>query len=560
VSGLNPDGLINGGTTSVDATAYTNNEPSVTVTTQYTLDAASNQLFIQSLPNSGTQIAALGVTLGGAPLDFTAVTGFDIPPGVNAASSNQPVTGNGYAVLTVDGTARLYRINLATGAATGLGALGSAPIQGLALWAPTPAGMVLTGPTNNQIARFRISAPGTTATVALAGLTAGETVASIDYRPATGQTYALGVNATANTATLYLLDPQSGALTPVGVAGSIAYVDEGGNPVDLPDPLTTGYGIDFNPTVDRLRVVTASGLNFRLNPNTGAAIDGNLNQTSSPPAGVNPDAPVNGLPSGSTGVDATTYTNNYNGTTVTTQYTLDAASNQLFIQSPPNSGTQINALNVTLGSAPLDFSAVSGFDTPPGTSTNTSNTAATGSSFAALTVDGTPRLYQVNLANGTAVGLGAFGVTSAAGMVTWTAPFSASLSASAPSVSEASGAITLTVTLQGAAPLIVSYATTGGTATASSDYAPISNTLVLTSTAVPLSFSLPILNDTTDEPNETIEVQLNGPGGVATSLTVTILDDDPPPQQNIYLPLIIANRASTTADLGVSQLYAVRRL
>jgi hypothetical protein len=560
VAGVNPDGSVNGATTSVDATAYTNNEPNVTVTTQYTLDVTSNQLLIQTPPNSGTQTAALAITRNGSPLDFTSVTGFDIPPGVNTATSNQPVLGNGYATLTVGGTAGLYRIDLATGAATLVGGL-SGTIQGLALWAPTPAGLVLnTASVPPSLSRFRLSSPGTTTNVNLAtvSIVSGETIVAADYRPATGQTYALGINAATNTGTLYLLDPQTGALTVVGAASSIAYVDAGGAPIDLPDPASVGYGMDVNPTVDRLRVVTGSGLNFRLNPITGAPVDGNLNQTSSPPAGVNPDAVVNGLPAGSTGVDATTYTNNFNGTTVTTQYTLDSASNQLFIQSPPNSGTQINALPVTLNGAPLDFAGINGFDTPTGTAASTSNAPAIGDSYAALRVGNSTNLYRVNLTTGAATGLGPIGTgITRTGLVMWTAPFSATLAASSTTVPEAAGAVTLTVTSTGGAPLIVSYTTAPGSATSPSDFTAISTTVVLTSTAVAHSFSIPIINDTTDEPNETLTVQLNGPSGIPASITLTIVDDDLPPPQKFYLPIILNNGATTDADQR-SQIWKQR--
>ena len=35
------------------------------------------------------------------------------------------------------------------------------------------------------------------------------------------------------------------------------------------------FGVDFNPTADRLRVVSNTGLNLRLHRDTGAMVDGN---------------------------------------------------------------------------------------------------------------------------------------------------------------------------------------------------------------------------------------------------------------------------------------------
>ena len=166
---------------------------------------------------------------------------------------------------------------------------------------------------------------------------------AIDFRPQTGQLYALGIDATANTGTLYLVDPQSGVVS-IAVPERPVTITFAGT--DFPDPATIGYGMDFNPTVDRIRITTDSGLNFRINPITGL------------PAAATPDVAING--SGVTGVSATAYTNSYGQSLsggVTTLYTLDAASNMLFIQNPANNGTQTNGLAVTLGGSALEFTS-----------------------------------------------------------------------------------------------------------------------------------------------------------------------------------------------------------
>ena len=73
--------------------------------------------------------------MGGIALDFTSVNGFDIPASVTVDTLGAPATGFGFADLTVGGLTSLYRIDLATGAATNLGAIGTgaAPLAGLAL-------------------------------------------------------------------------------------------------------------------------------------------------------------------------------------------------------------------------------------------------------------------------------------------------------------------------------------------------------------------------------------------------------------------------------------------
>jgi hypothetical protein len=196
---------------------------------------------------------------------------------------------------------------------------------------------------------------------------------------------------------------------PVGAVGQIAFVDAAGTPVDLP-PASSGYGFDFNPTVDRIRVTTGTGLNFRVNPSNGAPVDGNLNNTTAPPANTNPDAPINGLPGGATGLSGAAYTNSYGQPLtggVTTQYVIDASSDSFYVQNPPNGGTVSGGTHVMLDGLPLDFSAVNGFDIPSDVRTTASGMpVSSGTAFAALTVAGVQRLFAIDLGNGWATDIG----------------------------------------------------------------------------------------------------------------------------------------------------------
>jgi hypothetical protein len=422
VAGVNPDGAIKGATTSVDDTAYTNSSSNVTLTTQYTLDSATDSLFIQNPPNSGTQTAALPVTLDGDELDFGSSSGFDISSTVAVTTANAPAVGTAYAALTVDGDAGLYLLNLGSGAATSLGALGDLDVRDLAL-VSTPAAGIALGADGAQLLRFLVGQPATVLAAPVTGIAAGEVLVGIDGRPATGQLFGVGVNEAANNGTLYRIDPQTGAATAIGTPGVIAFVDVAGAPIDLP-PASAGYGVDFNPTVDRIRLVSASGLNARLNPLTGAPVDGDLGGAAGSVTGTNPDGPVSG---GASSVDATAYTNNFQGVTGqvrTTQYTLDAASNTLFIQNPPNAGVQTMPMTVTLNGAALDFTAASGFDIPPGVTVATANAPATGKGYAALAVGGATSLYSIDLASGAATLVGPVGAGTAGvgGLVVWSMP------------------------------------------------------------------------------------------------------------------------------------------
>ena len=87
---------------------------------------------------------------------------------------------------------------------------------------------------------------------AIAGLNSGESLLAIDARPATGELFALS-----NQSRLFR----------VGTNGAATLVPLSGTAIPA---LNGAVGMDFNPAVDRIRVVTSTGQNLRLNPVTGA--------------------------------------------------------------------------------------------------------------------------------------------------------------------------------------------------------------------------------------------------------------------------------------------------
>nr|WP_240935633.1 DUF4394 domain-containing protein [Hymenobacter sp. HDW8] len=105
------------------------------------------------------------------------------------------------------------------------------------------------------------------ASTAISGLQSGEKLLGIDFRPATGQLYGIG-----STSRLYVINPVTGAARAIG-SGPITPALEG----DM-------VAFDFNPTVDRIRVVTSTGQNLRLNPETaaGTIVDGALTECPAP--------------------------------------------------------------------------------------------------------------------------------------------------------------------------------------------------------------------------------------------------------------------------------------
>jgi hypothetical protein len=88
------------------------------------------------------------------------------------------------------------------------------------------------------------------------GLTLGEILVGIDFRPATGQLYGLGTpGGGPGAAQLYIIDTETAIAMKVGNPNAVL----GGS----------SFGFDFNPVPDRIRVVSNLGQNLRLNPNDG---------------------------------------------------------------------------------------------------------------------------------------------------------------------------------------------------------------------------------------------------------------------------------------------------
>jgi Domain of unknown function (DUF4394) len=101
--------------------AYTNNMAGATATMLYVVDSGRDVLALQNPPNDGVlnTVGALGV-------DASEMVGFDVAPGTGAA----------FAALTTPGAgaSSLYSVDLATGAARRVGAIGGGQtLRGMAL-------------------------------------------------------------------------------------------------------------------------------------------------------------------------------------------------------------------------------------------------------------------------------------------------------------------------------------------------------------------------------------------------------------------------------------------
>ncbi|MBL7747416.1 MAG: DUF4394 domain-containing protein, partial [Chitinophagaceae bacterium] len=266
---------LNPGSPAVVAVAYTNSVAGASATTLFDIDINTGKLFKQDPPNNGAlvEVGSLGVSSGNE-------SGFDISPDNMVALASFNISGNSV----------LHQIDLNTGKATSLGNI-SIPLIGLAI--PTnPVAYAVDNSNNLQI--FNLTTPGTPVVKAMTGLQIGETIVGIDMRPATGQLIALG-----STSRLYAINMASGAATAISLAPFTTLLSG------------TTFGFDFNPTVDRIRVVSNTGQNLRLNPITGdiAVVDMTLNGAS-------------------TSITAAAYTNNFPGATTTVLFDIDPATDK----------------------------------------------------------------------------------------------------------------------------------------------------------------------------------------------------------------------------------------
>jgi hypothetical protein len=113
-------------------------------------------------------------------------------------------------------------------------------------------------------------------------------------------------------------------------------------------------------------------------------------------------------------------------------------------------------------------------------------------------------------------------------------PPTLAFAASAFSAAEGLGEAVIAVLLNAASgrTVTVEYATRNGTALAGVDYQSVSNRLIFLPGQTLRTFAIPILDDTRDEPDETVWLDLFSPTnallGALSNAVLTLLDDDPP--------------------------------
>jgi hypothetical protein len=275
--------------------------------------------------------------------------------------------------------ARLVRVALAFVVLAAVSAPAAEAVPALGLQTP------------HTLVNFDTSTPNDVRIRPITGLATGtETAVGMDMRPATGEIFIVtvptGVVASAVIRT-YKLDPLTAVATLVGTIPTMT--------VTLAADVPTG--LDFNPRVDRIRIVNSNNVNFRINPNTGvvAGLDPDLNYiapATGPETGIAYDRNVAPGPPGTPP-----------GPLQTTLYGIDVGSDRLVTQggidgTAPGGANGGRITNVGPLGVAVPNSTSAGFDIAPD-----------GTAYAVLFTALAPQLYTVNLSTGAATLVGQLG-------------------------------------------------------------------------------------------------------------------------------------------------------
>jgi hypothetical protein len=237
-----------------------------------------------------------------------------------------------------------------------------------------------------ELVRIQASQPGRALErKRLLGFAPDDQVAGISFRVARGMLYAL-----TTSGRLYSVETSSGIVSPVGRSPAVLPLEG------------KSFGMAFNPLTDRIRVVSSTGQNLRMHPDTGATIDGDVKRP-----GLQGDTPLAYVPGDPNAgraprVAALAFTPGRINPQATTLYAIDDAGGLLVrlgaqaagLDSP---GASLGQLR-TIGSLGLGSMLDATMDIAD----------RDGSALAAVRTDLQPRttLVKINLQTGHAVALG----------------------------------------------------------------------------------------------------------------------------------------------------------
>jgi hypothetical protein len=239
----------------------------------------------------------------------------------------------------------------------------------------------------NQLITFNAAEPGKILSrVPIKGLEPAETLLALDFQVAKGQLFGLS-----SKGRLLKINSQTVVATAVGA------------PLALPPGQT--YGFNFNPTVDRIRLVSDLGHNLRVHPDTGAQVDGDANQPGIQSDGMLAYGSGDLLSNTKPRIVAVAYTYNKVNEKITTNYAIDAGAGYLVVQGSVEGASPVVSPSTGKLQAigPLQIER---FDTAALDISDVNNTAYL---MTNRNTGGESKLYEVNLGSGQAKLIGAIG-------------------------------------------------------------------------------------------------------------------------------------------------------
>ena len=243
--------------------------------------------------------------------------------------------------------------------------------------------MVFATDSAGNLLSFRAAAPEAARSRPITGLPGGVVPKGIDFRPATGDLYALG-----SDKVVYRVNPRTAIAVAEGPAFETAATALAGDRI----------GFDFNPTVDKIRVTSDADDNLRLDPDPGSLLATDTKLT---------PAEVTVVGSGYTNSSFAAFANR---PATTMLFAIDVASSpdRIWLQNPANAGTL-----VTPRSLGVDLRSDLGFDIAGADDVGYLAGTRTGRSGAELyrvdvTTGDTRRLGRIGHGNVTITGLAAW--------------------------------------------------------------------------------------------------------------------------------------------------------
>lgn len=325
-----PGDIYNGTNISIAALAHTNSFFGSDNTKLYGYDVNTGSFI---LFNTSGQTAQ---TIGASGISADANYGIGMEGYYDVATRSNTVYFS--ATPAAAAGSSLYSIDLMTGLATSLGTIGTGneDIKDITIKtdvdipATVEGNMVVALTANHRnLVIFDSEKPGIVRkAVWIHGVSAGQTMMAIDFRPADMTMYGLGYNPANSEYQLYYVDV---------VTGSAIAINKTPVALSLGDNNTVITGFDFDPVSDFVRVTGNNGLNVRINPK-----DGQIMTTDKPYAYAEADA----FFGASSSIGAIAYTNSYSGTNTAELYGIDYTTGALVSFNKASSGVINTVLNM----------------------------------------------------------------------------------------------------------------------------------------------------------------------------------------------------------------------